>query len=323
MHRFRRHRARGVPRTLLLLLLLLLPLGTGCLEQDPLTGRSRLALVPAGQLRAMSEQEYDKLLRQSTLSDDAEAVAMVRRVGERIRRGTEAYLAERGLQHRIADFNWAFNLIESEEVNAFCMPGGKVAVYTGMLPVAKSEAGLAVVMGHEIAHAVLEHGREQMSRQLLVQFGGLALGRALAERGERARGAFLGIYGAAASLGFLLPHSRQQEHEADRLGLFFTARGGYDPRAAIGFWRRLRAAKEGRMPVFLSTHPADEERIRRLQRLMPRALEQYRGPALPAGEGAAAAGRPLPFARAAGAADSGALALERENARLEQVLGPR
>jgi predicted Zn-dependent protease len=205
----------------------------GCTTDVPVTGRRAFTLVGPAQINSMGLRQYADFLKKHNLSQDAEAAAMVKRSGERIRRAVEAYLGQKNQLHLVEGFEWEFNLIEDDSVNAFCMPGGKVAVYTGILPVTKDENGLSVVIAHEIAHAVAQHSRERMSQALLVSLGGLALNRALKEKGGKTRNVFMGLYGAGTSIGYMLPHSRTQEYEADHLGLIFMAMAGYDPRAAM------------------------------------------------------------------------------------------
>lgn len=243
----------------------------------PFTERSTLHLVSDQEMVALSLTEYDKIVRQSRLSNDPAKVKMVRTVGARIARATEELLRERGQASDVQNYKWEFNLIQDDKtVNAWCMPGGKVAVYTGILPVAKDETGLAVVMGHEIAHAVAKHGNERMSQGLLAQMGGLALSVALSSQPGATTDLFLAAYGAGVQVGVLLPYSRVQESEADRIGLILMAKAGYDPRAAIPFWQRMNEKGGSRPPEFLSTHPAPESRIRAIQERIPEALQYYR-----------------------------------------------
>jgi predicted Zn-dependent protease len=188
----------------------------------------------------------------------------------------ERYFHEHNLSGRLKGYKWEFNLVEDKEINAWCMPGGKVVVYTGILPVAKDETGLAVVMGHEIAHAVAQHGDERMSQALLAEMGGMALSLALSQNPSQTNDLYLAAYGAGATVGVLLPYSRLQESEADRLGLIFMAMAGYDPRAAVDFWKRMAASKKGgAAPEFLSTHPADSKRINNIEKLIPEAMSYY------------------------------------------------
>ena len=241
----------------------------------PITGRRQLSLVPGGEMLAMSYQQYSEVIQTSELSRDAEATAMVQRVGRRIQGAVERYMAEQGLADRLKGYAWEFNLIESDQVNAWCMPGGKVAFYTGILPICGDEAGVAVVMGHEVAHAVAEHGNERVSQGLLTQFGGLALGEALSNKPEQTQTLWMTAFAVGAQFGALLPYSRLQESEADHLGLIFMAMAGYDPREAPSFWQRMSAAGGVAPPEFMSTHPSDATRIRKLNESMPEALRHF------------------------------------------------
>ncbi len=255
------------------LLSLLLCLMLAACSTVAITGRKQLNLIPASTMMSMSYQQYSEVIRSSKLSSNAAQTAMVKRCGERIQKAVEQYFAQNNQSQQLRGFEWEFNLIESEQVNAWCMPGGKVAFYTGILPLTRDETGLAVVMGHEIAHAVAEHGSERMSQGLLAQFGGMALDKALESKPDATRALLLGAFGAGAQLGVLLPFSRLQESEADRLGLIFMAMAGYDPNEAINFWQRMATAKGGQAPPeFLSTHPSDETRIRQIRDLLPEAM---------------------------------------------------
>ncbi|MFO7986197.1 MAG: M48 family metallopeptidase [Desulfatiglandaceae bacterium] len=243
----------------------------------PVTGRRQLDLIPASTMLSMSFQQYDEFLKKHELSTNQEQTQMVKRVGHRIQKAVEQYMAEQNLSDRLKDFRWEFNLVESEEVNAWCMPGGKVVVYEGILPITQNEAGLAVVMGHEIAHAIARHGQERMSQGLLVQTGGLALSAALATKPETTRTLWMAAFGVGASVGVILPYSRLHENEADHLGLIFMAMAGYDPHAAVRFWERMAEQKKGGAPPeFLSTHPADESRIQKIKAQIPDAMRYYK-----------------------------------------------
>lgn len=246
----------------------------GC-STVPKTGRSQLELVPDGQMVSLGQSSYQQFLSQNKLSTDVEKTAMVKRVSQKIASAVEQYLAKENRLKNIEGFNWEFNLVESKEVNAWCMPGGKVVVYTGILPITQDETGLAVVLGHEIAHAVAHHGNERMSQGLLAQLGGTALQVALAKRPQQTQQLFMTVFGAAANVGYLLPYSRLQEGEADYLGLIFMAMAGYDPQAAVPFWERMAAQGGSKPPEFLSTHPSDETRIKNLQKNMDEALSYY------------------------------------------------
>jgi predicted Zn-dependent protease len=248
----------------------------GCAEV-PITHRKGLHLVPESELVSMSLQQYDDVLKKSKLSTDTQKVEMVRRVGNRIAKAAEAFLAETGQQDKIKNYKWEFNLIEDDKtVNAWVMPGGKAAVYSGILPYTQNETGLAVVLGHEVGHALADHGNERMSQALLAQMGGMALSVALSTQQEQTKQLFMAVYGAGATVGFLLPYSRLHESEADRIGLTLMARAGYDPRQAIPFWERM-SKQEGKSspPEFLSTHPAPQTRIADIKKYLPEALPFY------------------------------------------------
>jgi predicted Zn-dependent protease len=243
----------------------------------PVTDRRGLHLVPDSELTTMSYQEYNNVLKKSKLSTDMTKVNMVRRVGQRIATASEQLLDEKGQGADIRNYKWEFNLIDDDKtINAWCMPGGKVAVYTGLLPIAKDENGLAVVMGHEVAHAIAKHGNERMSQGLLAQFGAIGLSMALAGNPGVASDIFMQAYGVGAQVGFLLPYSRIHESEADHIGLVLMAKAGYDPRGAIALWQRMNAKGGSRPPEFLSTHPAPESRIRNIESLIPEAMQYYK-----------------------------------------------
>ena len=174
-------------------------------------------------------------------------------------------------------YSWEFNTVESKEANAWCMPGGKVVVYTGLLPITQNEAALAIVIGHEIAHSIARHGNERMSQAMVQQMGGMALEIALAQKPEETQNLFMTSYGIGSQVGAMLPWSRQQETEADQYGLIFSAMAGYDPQEAIPFWQRMSDQSGGNPPEFLSTHPSDETRLRKLKQFMPEALKYYKG----------------------------------------------
>ncbi len=243
----------------------------------PITGRKRIALLPSANLATMALESYQTLLKKSNLSTDAVKVASVRRVGARIAKAAESFMREEGLEKQLKNFKWEFNLIDDPKtINAFCMPGGKVAVYTGILPIAKDETGLAVIMGHEVAHAIAKHGNERMSQMLLVQLGGVALDVALKNKPDETKGMFMLAYGLGAQLGVLLPFSRTHESEADHIGLILMARAGYDPVAAPSFWQRMSGIGGGkRAPQFLSTHPSPEKRVKRLQQMITEVRSKY------------------------------------------------
>lgn len=244
----------------------------------PVTQRRQLSLIPDSQLLPLSYEQYQSILNEMEVVTGTQDARTVSRVGQRIRAAVEDYMAELDYEERIEGYDWEFSLIEDSAVNAFALPGGKVGVFTGMMPVAETETGLAVVIAHEIAHAIAQHGNERMSQALLVQLGGMALSVALSEKPVQTRRLFLAAYGLGAQLGVLLPYSRLHESEADQLGLIFMAKAGYDPRAAVDFWQRMEEAAEGRPspPAFLSTHPSYEQRIEEIRDHLPKALEYYR-----------------------------------------------
>jgi len=242
----------------------------------PITHRSGLHLVPDSELISMSFTQYQAVLGKSQLSTDARQTAMVRQVGMRIANAAETFLKESGSPGTIANYHWEFNLIQDDKtVNAWVMPGGKAAVYTGILPYTRDETGLAVVLGHEVGHALADHGNERLSQGLLTQLGGMALAVAVQSQPQQTQALFMQAFGVGTSVGFLLPYSRLHESEADRIGLTLMARAGYDPREAIPFWQRMQAQEQSRPPEFLSTHPAPETRIRDIQAHLAEALPYY------------------------------------------------
>jgi predicted Zn-dependent protease len=244
----------------------------------PLTERKQLQLLPESQMVAMALTSYSDFLKTNPpVAPTSPATQLVRTTGERIKNAVVEYMRSNKLYDRIKDYKWEFNLVESKEVNAWCMPGGKVVVYSGLLPVTKDEAGLALVMGHEIAHAIARHGNERMSQQLLAATGGLALDIALIDQPAQTRALFNTAYGVGSTVGVLLPYSRLHETEADKLGLIFMAMAGYDPRTAPDFWRRMESNSGNKVPVFLSTHPSNDTRIKDLNNFMPTALKYYKG----------------------------------------------
>lgn len=253
----------------------LMLLVTAC-SSVPVTGRSQINLIPASSLMSMSLQQYGQFLQENKLSANHQQTEMVKRVGQRISKAVEQYLSDNGFQDQLQNYQWEFNLVEDPQVNAWCMPGGKVVVYTGILPIAGDENGLAVVMGHEVAHAVAGHGNERMSHQLLTQAGGMALSTALASKSAQTQQLWMMAYGLGAEYGAVLPYSRMHESEADHLGLVFMTMAGYDPNAAVSFWQRMATGKGGQtVPEFTSTHPSDETRINNIKRLIPEVLQKY------------------------------------------------
>jgi predicted Zn-dependent protease len=260
-----------------LLVFMLIPLFLiGC-ATVPFTDRRSLHLVPEGQLLSLSSQQYDQILKESRLSRNQGQVQMVRSVGRRIATAAEAFLKESGRQEDIKQYKWEFNLIEDDKTaNAWVLPGGRAAVYTGILPYTQNERGLAVVLGHEVAHALANHGNERMSQALLAQLGGTALSVALSGSPQLTQQIFMTAFGVGANVAYLLPHSRLQESEADRIGLILMARAGYDPNEAIPFWQRMSKQKGSSPPELLSTHPATDSRIASIRQEIPEAMRYYR-----------------------------------------------
>lgn len=265
----------------LLLAITVIGVFTWACQRVPLTGRKQfVGLVSGDQMMTLSFQQYKGFLDTVKQVPASKADAqMVTRVGERIKKAAEDYLIQQNLGHMLDGYQWEFRTVESKELNAWCMPGGKVVFYTGILPTCKTEAGIAVVMGHEVAHAIAEHGRERMSRAMmaqgLTQVGAVAAGVATGDqRVMEAAGQVLGI---GTTLGGVLPNSRKQESEADKIGLIFMAMAGYDPNEAVAFWQRMAEAGKNsqKPPKLLSTHPADESRIAELQKNMDKAMKYY------------------------------------------------
>lgn len=246
---------------------------------NPVTGRNQFKLVSEQELQAMATQEYQQFLSQNrAVSPSADRDAeMVRRVGQRLARAVETYYRQQGLNDALAGYKWEFNLVNNKEANAWAMPGGKVVVYSGLLPITQNEAALANVLGHEISHAIFQHGNERMSQGLAQQLGGTALSVALAQKPQATQELFMQAYGVGTSVGVLLPFSRKQELESDRYGMRWAAMAGYNPREAIALWQRMAKMSNGqRPPEFVSTHPAEERRIEQLQKYLPEALKYYK-----------------------------------------------
>lgn len=242
----------------------------------PITGRQQLDLVSSDQIMQMSYQSYSQFLAEHQVVRNTPEAAMVKEAGSRIQAAVERYFAQTGESDLLRGYTWEFNLVADKQKNAWAMPGGKVVVYSGLMPIAQDQCGLATVMSHEIAHAVAAHGEERMSQGLLTQLGGMALSQALAQQPGATQQLFMTAFGLGAQIGVLLPYSRLQESEADHLGLVFMAMAGYDPRCALNFWQRMMASESSAAPPeFLSTHPADQSRISNLQALLPEALKYY------------------------------------------------
>ncbi len=244
--------------------------------QVPISGRQQLSLIPNSTMLNTSFSQYDQFISENKLSTNQHQLQLVKNVGLKIQKAVEEYFISQGQNNLLDGYAWEFNLVESEELNAWCMPGGKVVIYTGILPVTQTDQGLAVVMGHEIAHAVANHGSERMSQGLLAELGGMALNKAIQEKPEQTRQLWMSVYGMGAQFGYMLPYSRLHESEADYLGLIFLTMAGYNPDEAITFWERMASMKQGQAPPeFLSTHPSDETRIKKIKKALPEIKTKY------------------------------------------------
>jgi predicted Zn-dependent protease len=249
---------------------------SGC-QTNAVTGKRSLSLVSESEMISMSLTEYDKFLSEHPpLPDNDQRVIMVRRCGMRIQKAVEQFYAQKNASKDLEGFNWTFNVVDENVVNAWCMPGGKVVVYTGLLPVTQDEPSLAIVMGHEIGHAVARHGNKRMSEAMAIQGIGTGLSIALSQKPALTQQIFSQAYGVAGGLA-TLKYSRDDESEADKMGVIFAAMAGYDPEVAITFWGRMASAGNGQAPPqLLSTHPSDETRIRDLKAFMPEAKKYYK-----------------------------------------------
>ncbi|MFO7912937.1 MAG: M48 family metallopeptidase [Desulfotignum sp.] len=256
-------------------LLIFIMLALGC-STVPITGRRQLELVPSDQLMAMSADQYSEFMAKHEVITNTPDARMVAQVGNRISQAVERYFREQNKSGMLEGYKWEFNLIKDPSANAWAMSGGKVAVYSGILNIAQGENGLATIMGHEVAHAVAQHGNERMSQALLNQLGGVALTAALSQQPAMTKDLLMAAYGAGTQVGIMLPYSRLHETEADQMGLIFMAMAGYDPRQAVDFWSRME--KQGRKdapPEFLSTHPAHATRIAQIKEYLPKAMTYY------------------------------------------------
>jgi len=257
------------------LLILLFIFSLSC-SKVPITGRKQLNMLPETTLMDMSLTNYKTFLNENKVASSSSSDAqLVKNVGNKIANAVEVFLSNTGQSKRIKNYKWEFNLVNDQTVNAWCMPGGKVVVYSGLLPVSKTEAGLAVVMGHEIAHAIARHGNERMSQQLLVQAGGIGLSVAMSEKPQLTQDLFMLSYGVSSTLG-VLGYSRKHESEADKMGMVFMAMAGYNPEEAIPFWERMASSGGGKPPELISTHPSNERRISDIQEFLPLAMTYYK-----------------------------------------------
>ncbi len=244
--------------------------------KNPVTGRSSVNIVDEGTLSSLSNQEYSSFLSQNKAITGTAEAKMVKDVGDKLAAAINQYFTSKGQADMLKGYKWEFNLVNNKEVNAWCMPGGKVVVYSGILPVTKSEAGLAVVMGHEIAHAIARHGNERMSQGLLQQAGGAVLSVALANKPAQTRALYQTAYGVGTNVAGILPFSRKHETEADDMGLIFMAMAGYDPNEAVAFWQRMGAIGGNKPPELLSTHPSDASRVANLRKQVTKAMQYYK-----------------------------------------------
>lgn len=242
----------------------------------PVTGRRQLSLVSNSEIIPLSDTQYKEVLTKGPLSTNQEQTAMVRRVGVRIQKAVEEYMASKGLSSELSGFQWEFNLIDDPKtVNAWCMPGGKVAFYTGIMPICKDENGIAVVMGHEVAHAIANHGRERMSQGLVANLGLSSMSLAMGQNPTMTKNIFMQAVGMGTQIG-MLKFSRQHESEADKIGLIFMSMAGYDPNEAPKFWERMSSSGGEAPPEWLSTHPSHDTRIKDLQAAIPEAMKYYK-----------------------------------------------
>ena len=244
----------------------------------PLTNRKQMNLLPESELIAMGLTSYQQFLGQNPPLNTSDPNAyMVKDVGTKISIAVINYMRQNGFSDRVKGYKWEFSLVNSKEINAWCLPGGKVVVYSGLLPVTKDETGLAFVVGHEIAHAVARHGNERMSQMLLAQTGSIVLDAALSTQKAETHNLLMQAYGAGAQLGVILPFSRSHESEADKLGMIFMAMAGYDPAQAPVVWERMIKINTGtKPPEFMSTHPADDKRIKAIRDFVPSAMKYYK-----------------------------------------------
>lgn len=241
----------------------------------PVTGRKQLNLVSNQEVLTLSLQQYQQFIKSAPISTDKKNTALVQKVGRNIANAVETYLKNNGYADELSSYAWEFNLVKSADVNAFCMPGGKIVVYEGILPYTQDETGLAVVLGHEVAHAVAKHANERMSQQMMTEYGTAAIGTALGGTSAGVQQAAAAAIGLGSQYGILLPYSRKQELEADKLGLIFMAMAGYNPSQAAAFWTRM-SQQGSSTPEFMSTHPSDNTRIQQIEKDLPEAMKYYK-----------------------------------------------
>lgn len=242
----------------------------------PVTGRKQLSILPESEMISMGLSSYQEFLKANPVSPDKVNSALVKEIGSTISTAVEFFFAANGLESRLDGYKWEYSLVISTVPNAFCLPGGKVVVNSGILPYTADKNGLAVVLSHEIAHAVARHGNERMSQQLLIQLGGIALNEAVKNKPEETRNIYNTAYGVGSQVGVMLPYSREHELEADKLGLIFMALAGFDPQTAVGFWERMSSIGGEKPPEFMSTHPSDARRISEIKKSMPEIMKYYK-----------------------------------------------
>jgi predicted Zn-dependent protease len=241
-----------------------------------ITGRNQLLIVPNSEVLTMSAVSYKQFIDSMPASKDMANTQLIKKVGRNISSAVERFLTENGQSADIVNYQWEFNLVIDSVVNAFCMPGGKVVFFEGILPITQNEAGIAVVMGHEVAHAVAKHSNERLSQQMITQFGAGLTEVLLTNQSAATQQTINILYGIGTNVGVMLPYSRKHEYEADHLGLIFMAMAGYDPTVAVGFWERMSSNANAAVPEMLSTHPSDANRIKKLQELLPEAMTYYK-----------------------------------------------
>ena len=253
----------------------LLVLFAGC-SSVALTGRKQLLLVSDSEVMSLSNSSFRDYMKTAKPSANAANTEMVVRVGKKIAGAVETYLRNNGMADEVRNFAWEFHLVQDPEPNAFCMPGGKIVVNEGILPYTRTEEGLAIVLGHEVGHAVAKHSAERLSQQMVASYGGQILGGLLSNQSAVTQTLAQQVYGLGAQYGVMLPYSRKNESEADHLGLVFAAMAGYNPQEAVAFWQRMSSSGSQKVPEFMSTHPSDASRISNIRKLMPEAMKYYK-----------------------------------------------
>lgn len=258
-----------------IILFLIVALMTGACSKVPITNRRQMKVVPDSYMVSLSLTSYQEFLgKNPPLPPTNRDVSLVNKVGDKLAKGIDQFMSEIGRKKQLRNFSWEYNVVNNNQVNAWCMPGGKIMFYTGIFPLTKDEFGIATVMGHEMAHAVAKHGNERMSQQLAIALGGVGIAVAMAEKPEETKAIFQNLYGIGAGLG-MLAYSRKHEYEADKIGMVFMAKAGYDPAKAIEFWERMSSHGGASIPEFLSTHPNDQNRIEELKKFLPTAKKYY------------------------------------------------